>query len=99
MVLCLTDYLVFDLRLWHSSKGPFPDFEGSAVLPDGVPTLDEIRRRVIRELVDADIQSAGRRRRGRRHRAARATLSAVAHPLEIGRRGARLVAQAAARRP
>ena len=29
---------------------------------DRVPPLEEIRRRVIRELVDADIQSAGRKR-------------------------------------
>jgi hypothetical protein len=33
--------------------------------PDGVPPLEEIRRRVIREIVDADIQSARRRPRTR----------------------------------
>jgi len=33
---------------------------------DGLPTLDEIRKRVITELVDADVRFANRRDRSRR---------------------------------
>jgi hypothetical protein len=36
--------------------------KGSAVPLDGVPTIEEIRRRIIREIVDADVQTARRRR-------------------------------------
>jgi hypothetical protein len=44
---------------------------------EGVPTLEEIRRRVIREIVDSDIQSARRHRRRRGGRAARAGYGAL----------------------
>jgi hypothetical protein len=38
---------------------------------DGLPTLDEIRKRVITELVDADVRFANRRDRTRRARVGR----------------------------
>jgi len=41
--------------------------------PDGVSTfVDDIRKRVISELVDADVRFVGRRRLSRRERLARA---------------------------
>jgi len=39
---------------------------------DGLPTLDEIRKRVITELVDADVRFANRRHRSRRARVGQA---------------------------
>jgi hypothetical protein len=38
---------------------------------DGFPTIDEIRRRVISELVDSDVRFAARRRPSRKQRFAR----------------------------
>jgi hypothetical protein len=38
---------------------------------DGLPTLDEIRKRVITELVDADVRFASRRDRSRPARVGR----------------------------
>lgn len=77
----ITDSVWGDRRIWHTSgavllKGFEKGTLGMAPI-SGVGSLDEIRRRVIRELVDLEIVSARRltrryrfvrgvRRRGRR---------------------------------
>ena len=39
--------------------------------PDGIPTIEDIRKRVISELVDADVRFARRRHLSRRRRVVR----------------------------